>query len=445
MLLRASFPGDRAFRESRGQVIYRMRFEPCTGDRMRGHRTAWRIGTRKPADHLILARIPDERLSGLIAAFPGSAGSNAGESRDPHITLFGPFFPGGSIGPIEEIIGRSLSDACSLTCHEADLVRLRGRRGGAIALGVCPSDDLLGFYREIVARLPPFVSSCSWIDRPPGNRLFHVSLRFNIPFHLFERVWEKASLRLSTGTATGTPGQPAGCCAPVNLFRAAIMRRGMLWKEYDIPRRAWLSRGEAGGPDGWAATRACFRKRAGFELSAPARRAAGSRFAVADLHLGDPAVIGSCHRPFTSCEEMDRVLIANWNYTVGPGDEVYYLGDHGRSHDTSPGADGWKELQGTIHRIGNETCTIMHDGIRFTIGDPGVKPLQEGWLLHGHVAGPDGKSPPFLDGETRSVNISLELVNYAPVSLDEICGFARRAGPGERIPTLNEARSRYRS
>ncbi len=50
-------------------------------------------------------------------------------------------------------------------------------------------------------------------------------------------------------------------------------------------------------------------------------------FFTADPHFGHANIIKYCNRPFASAEEMDRVLISNWNNKVGPADDVYILGD----------------------------------------------------------------------------------------------------------------------
>jgi calcineurin-like phosphoesterase family protein len=46
-----------------------------------------------------------------------------------------------------------------------------------------------------------------------------------------------------------------------------------------------------------------------------------------DLHFGHANVIKHSHRTFDSIEEMNEILIQNWNNTVKPQDEVYFLGD----------------------------------------------------------------------------------------------------------------------
>lgn len=50
-------------------------------------------------------------------------------------------------------------------------------------------------------------------------------------------------------------------------------------------------------------------------------------FATSDLHIHHANIIKYCNRPFASMEEMDNILIANWNSVVKPEDEVYLLGD----------------------------------------------------------------------------------------------------------------------
>lgn len=48
---------------------------------------------------------------------------------------------------------------------------------------------------------------------------------------------------------------------------------------------------------------------------------------ISDLHFGHSNIIKLCGRPFQSLEEMNNVLINNWNSKVTNGDKVYIIGD----------------------------------------------------------------------------------------------------------------------
>ena len=52
-----------------------------------------------------------------------------------------------------------------------------------------------------------------------------------------------------------------------------------------------------------------------------------SNFYISDMHFGHKNCIAFDNRPFTSVEEMDAAMIANWNQAVSSGDTVYILGD----------------------------------------------------------------------------------------------------------------------
>ncbi|MER8384930.1 metallophosphoesterase [Mesorhizobium sp. M0166] len=51
---------------------------------------------------------------------------------------------------------------------------------------------------------------------------------------------------------------------------------------------------------------------------------------TADTHFSDPRILRIDRRPFGSLAEHDRALVAFWNETVGPDDEVWHLGDFAR-------------------------------------------------------------------------------------------------------------------
>ena len=50
-------------------------------------------------------------------------------------------------------------------------------------------------------------------------------------------------------------------------------------------------------------------------------------FFTADTHFYHKNILTHCNRPFTTVEEMNNVIVDNWNAVVGPKDVVYVLGD----------------------------------------------------------------------------------------------------------------------
>ena len=72
-------------------------------------------------------------------------------------------------------------------------------------------------------------------------------------------------------------------------------------------------------------------------------------FFTADTHFGDHRTINIQRRPFATVDEMDALLIANWNGVVGLDDEVWHLGDVARRPQDVPALLG--RLNGRKHLL----------------------------------------------------------------------------------------------
>lgn len=52
-----------------------------------------------------------------------------------------------------------------------------------------------------------------------------------------------------------------------------------------------------------------------------------TNFYIADWHFGHSNILAFDNRPFKDVDEMNRILMENWNKTVSADDTVYVLGD----------------------------------------------------------------------------------------------------------------------
>jgi len=73
-------------------------------------------------------------------------------------------------------------------------------------------------------------------------------------------------------------------------------------------------------------------------------------FFTADQHFGHANIIKHSARPFSSVEEMDAALLANWNGVVKPQDTVYILGDL-FFRNTVSAEDYLRRLNGKKHLV----------------------------------------------------------------------------------------------
>lgn len=71
-------------------------------------------------------------------------------------------------------------------------------------------------------------------------------------------------------------------------------------------------------------------------------------FFTSDQHFNHQFIISITHRPFQDLDEMDRVLIKNWNDTVQPNDYVFTLGDFAWSNSPHIINNYLNQLQGQI-------------------------------------------------------------------------------------------------
>lgn len=155
-----------------------------------------------------------------------------------------------------------------------------------------------------------------------------------------------------------------------------------------------------------------------------------------DTHFGHENIIKYCGRPFKNAQQMDEILIKNWNDRVKPEDTVYHLGDVFFSMDIAEARKIRQRLNGTVHLIkGNHdkiACSMKYDWewIREQVLlDTPYGPVflnhypmrawdrshRGGWHLFDHV---HGAYDHLFTG--LSMDVGVDSNNFAPVALWEI-------------------------
>jgi calcineurin-like phosphoesterase family protein/2'-5' RNA ligase len=163
---------------------------------------------------------------------------------------------------------------------------------------------------------------------------------------------------------------------------------------------------------------------------------------------------------------MNEALVRNWNQLVAEKDTVYFLGDWSFGRNSRPASYWVNRLNGHIICIkGNHDKTqnsgvalslykiINHNGYKFLlIHDPNYRnnPVYKdvidkikdwnGWVIHGHV---HNKSP-FINGEKKNINVSVDMTGFKPINLDYLCslGLDSERHIEKMVYTINDEKSK---
>jgi calcineurin-like phosphoesterase family protein len=149
----------------------------------------------------------------------------------------------------------------------------------------------------------------------------------------------------------------------------------------------------------------------------------------------------------------------DWNKNVGnadapsPSDTVIYGGDVAMTGEPEVSANHLDELNGQKMLIlGNhdkhidaeifpypcvEHTVIQNQGYRFwyTHNPEDVPSHWNQWILHGHVH----NNEPFIRYDQKKINVSVECLNYKPISLRNIVEILKRLSGGDIIENIDDA------
>ncbi len=168
---------------------------------------------------------------------------------------------------------------------------------------------------------------------------------------------------------------------------------------------------------------------------------------TADLHLGHANVVKLSKRPFSSVEEMDEALIANWNARVKGNDTVYIVGDliykskepegylsrlKGKKVLICGNHDGWVEKVDrekyflSVSRyeeinVGGKTLTLCHYPLLEWRGSRrGLDCARLGLLVHGHLHNRVEECYAPLFRLPHALNAGVDVNGFMPVTLEEL-------------------------
>ncbi len=330
------------------------------------------------------------RIKETTRAITQKSGAERYRERHPHISLYGPFTledPGGE-QHLLVTIGSIAGNFGAIPFTIGGWERREGMHGGVVAFSVFPSPVLAGLTGALARALSGFTISLNAWDLRPDEKWFHVTIANLLPPGKSEEIASMlAAQENGAACSPGAPSAPSGLrtrlfalaqrigflhrhTSPIRPLllddagiRITVMHNDEILGEYDLLRQCWLTKEEIHDPRSWQQSLALYRKSAGFELFAPVVHGPDEIFLIADLHLGHANIIRYCSRPFVHADvaEMDRVLIANWNYCIAPTDRVYFLGDLRYGRDARPEAEYRALLKGNITFIaGNHDNGLPH-------------------------------------------------------------------------------------
>lgn len=172
-------------------------------------------------------------------------------------------------------------------------------------------------------------------------------------------------------------------------------------------------------------------------------------FVTADTHFNHKNIIDYCNRPFDSVENMNRILIDNWNSVVKNDDLVLHLGDFGfgskeelteickklngrkiliyGNHDLRKGIGFWmdcgfEKAYKNKEILLTEALGISQDFIK-TDSDVVLShyPRQipsDKLNIHGHIHNTPLDSTQF--SQDNHICVSIEMTDYKPINLFSI-------------------------
>ena len=162
-------------------------------------------------------------------------------------------------------------------------------------------------------------------------------------------------------------------------------------------------------------------------------------FFTADTHFSDPHILRQREGTFPSLEAHDETIIARWNETVGPDDDVWHVGDFASGATRERCLAVFERLNGVKRLVrGNHDSNRVLDlpwaeppceTRRLTMSDPAGSEWRLFLSHYAHRAWPGlwrgtrhlyGHTHAQLDDTRRSCDVGVDAWDYRPIGLTAI-------------------------
>lgn len=157
---------------------------------------------------------------------------------------------------------------------------------------------------------------------------------------------------------------------------------------------------------------------------------------ISDTHFGHENIVKYTKRPFKTVEEMNEIIIRNWNNKIRKNDTIYHLGDFAVSLTDKEYMKLVKTLNGNIilvrgnhDRIGKKKLFKFgfKDVVKrikvdnYILTHKPIKPqhLKDGIInIHGHIHN-HCYTEDYID-TSNYVNVSIEVMDYEPIKFEKL-------------------------
>lgn len=352
----------------------------------------------------------------------------------PHITL---------VGPISTRDEKRLVKEVKDVCKHYELVKFKldgfdSFEDRVIFVKIKPSEELEQLRLELYEKLKEFCDVSEFDSE--SNFTFHATLVKDMQ-RKFDRIWEY----LKTWKIPEMDQY---------VIRVTVIKNFRILAEYDLLQKKTLDHLKSLDRKTYHKTiEKLDKKREPSEIKFEDVSSKERIFVFSDAHFDHRNIIRFSHRPFDSKTQMNHAMLRNWNDAVKE-DSVYFLGDLTYGRGRRP-IDYWnKKLSGEkYHLRGNHDTDIIEGatvipnryGIQYhkykflLMHDPHRPFGYEGWIIHGDKHNNNLDKYPFINQENRTVNVSAELVNYTPLSLERLVSLIET---GDSYNTIDEKKEK---